>query len=83
MNLALFDFDGTITRKDSMLEFLKYAVGQKNYYLGLFRLSPGLLAYNIAKISVIGVGMKNHSGVAAKMFKVLCDEGINIKVIRL
>lgn len=36
---------------------------------------------NIAKVSVIGVGMKNHSGVAAKMFQVLASENINIVMI--
>lgn len=36
---------------------------------------------DIAKISVIGVGMKNHSGVAAKMFGALADENINIRLI--
>jgi len=36
---------------------------------------------NIAKVSVIGVGMKNHSGVAAKMFRALADENINILLI--
>jgi len=35
----------------------------------------------VAKISVVGIGMRSHAGVAAKMFKVLSDEGINIKVI--
>ncbi|MCL3880702.1 aspartate kinase [Marivita sp. GX14005] len=35
----------------------------------------------VAKISVVGIGMRSHTGVAAKMFKVLSDEGINIKVI--
>jgi aspartate kinase len=35
----------------------------------------------IAKVSIVGVGMRNHAGVAAKMFKVLSDEGINIRVI--
>lgn len=35
----------------------------------------------VAKISVVGVGMRNHSGVAAKMFKVLSAEGINIQAI--
>ncbi|MCG7623005.1 aspartate kinase [Epibacterium sp. Ofav1-8] len=35
----------------------------------------------VAKISVVGIGMRSQSGVAAKMFKVLSDEGINIKVI--
>ena len=36
---------------------------------------------HVAKISVVGIGMRSQSGVAAKMFKVLSDEGINIKVI--
>ena len=36
---------------------------------------------NIAKVSVIGVGMKDHSGVASKMFTALASEGINITMI--
>ena len=36
---------------------------------------------DVAKISVVGVGMRNHSGVAAKMFQILAQEGINIQVI--
>ena len=36
---------------------------------------------DVAKVSVVGIGMRSHTGVAAKMFKVLSDEGINIKVI--
>jgi len=35
----------------------------------------------IAKISVVGVGMKSHAGVAATMFKALSDRGINIQAI--
>jgi aspartate kinase len=35
----------------------------------------------VAKISVVGIGMRSHTGVAAKMFQVLSKEGINIKVI--
>ena len=35
----------------------------------------------IAKLSVVGVGMRDHAGVAAKMFQVLADEGINIQLI--
>ncbi len=35
----------------------------------------------VCKVSVVGIGMRSQSGVAAKMFKVLSDEGINIKVI--
>lgn len=36
---------------------------------------------DVAKISVVGIGMRSHTGVAAKMFKCLSAEGINIKVI--
>jgi aspartate kinase len=36
---------------------------------------------NIAKISVVGVGMRTHAGVAAKMFEVLAREKINIQMI--
>ncbi|HUI31817.1 MAG TPA: aspartate kinase [Candidatus Acidoferrales bacterium] len=35
----------------------------------------------IAKVSLVGVGMRTHSGVAAKMFKTLADAGINIQMI--
>ena len=36
---------------------------------------------DVAKVSVIGVGMRSHAGVAAKMFKELSDKGINIIAI--
>ncbi|WP_299554146.1 aspartate kinase [uncultured Tateyamaria sp.] len=36
---------------------------------------------DVAKISVVGIGMRSHTGVAAKMFQCLSAEGINIKVI--
>jgi len=36
---------------------------------------------NIAKVSVVGVGMRTHAGVARKMFKALADENINIMMI--
>jgi aspartate kinase len=36
---------------------------------------------SIAKVSLIGVGMRSHSGVAAKMFEVLSHEGVNIMMI--
>lgn len=36
---------------------------------------------DVAKISVVGVGMKSHAGVAATMFKALADRGINIQAI--
>jgi aspartate kinase len=36
---------------------------------------------NVAKISVIGVGMRSHAGVALRMFQALAEKGINIQVI--
>jgi aspartate kinase len=36
---------------------------------------------NIAKLSIVGVGMRSHSGVAAKMFETLAHNGINIDMI--
>ncbi|WP_439814286.1 aspartate kinase [Zavarzinia sp. CC-PAN008] len=36
---------------------------------------------NVAKISVIGVGMRNHAGIASTMFRALSEKGINIQVI--
>jgi aspartate kinase len=35
----------------------------------------------VAKVSVVGIGMRSHTGVAAEMFRVLSAEGVNIKVI--
>jgi aspartate kinase len=36
---------------------------------------------SIAKVSIVGVGMRSHSGVASKMFQTLSQEGINIQMI--
>ncbi|MCF8496508.1 MAG: aspartate kinase [Alphaproteobacteria bacterium] len=36
---------------------------------------------NVSKISIVGVGMKSHSGIANTMFQALADKGINIQVI--
>ena len=35
----------------------------------------------IAKVSIVGVGMRSHAGIASTMFKALAAEGINIKMI--
>lgn len=50
--------------------------------------AAGLVAYDelvvdteVAKVSVVGIGMRSAAGVAARMFKALADENINIKVI--
>jgi aspartate kinase len=38
-------------------------------------------ATDVAKVSVIGIGMRSHAGVAAKAFKALAEKGINIRAI--
>ncbi|MFN7268812.1 MAG: aspartate kinase [Cereibacter sp.] len=50
--------------------------------------AAGLIAYadlvqdtDVAKVSVVGIGMRSHAGVAATMFKALAAENVNIKVI--
>jgi phosphatidylglycerophosphatase C len=45
VRLALFDFDGTITKKDSFLAFIRYAVGTPAYLFGMLLLIPVLTAY--------------------------------------
>jgi aspartate kinase len=54
---------------------------QKAHEDGVINYQELLADKGVAKVSVVGIGMRSHTGVAAKMFKVLSDEGINIKVI--
>jgi aspartate kinase len=35
----------------------------------------------VVKVSIVGIGMRSHAGVASKMFEVLYDNGINIEMI--
>lgn len=43
--LALFDFDGTITTRDTFIEFIIYSVGKMRFLAGFVLLSPILIAY--------------------------------------
>jgi len=45
--IAFFDFDGTITTKDTLLEFVKFSKGRSRFYLGFFLTSPWMLAYKL------------------------------------
>ena len=49
--IAFFDFDGTVTRKDTLLEFIKFSRGSLRFYLGFLINSPILIAYKIGIIS--------------------------------
>ena len=54
---------------------------EKAHEEGIINYQELIADKGVAKVSVVGIGMRSHTGVAAKMFKVLSDEGINIEVI--
>ena len=62
-----------VARARQAMEAIK-ASGDVNY-------SQLVTDEDVAKVSVVGIGMRSHAGVASRMFKALQDEGINIKVI--
>lgn len=49
--IAFFDFDGTITTQDTMLELARFSAGNTNYWLGMVKLSPGLVAMKFSLLS--------------------------------
>ncbi len=49
--IAFFDFDGTITTHDTLLEFIKYSRGTTRFYLGFLLNSPFLVAYKAGILS--------------------------------
>jgi len=48
--LAIFDFDGTITTRDTLLEFTKFVRGKRTFYVGMLLLSPALILYKLKLI---------------------------------
>lgn len=50
MQLALFDFDGTITTDDSLIKFIRFAVGDIKFIWGMTVLSPILITYKLRLI---------------------------------
>lgn len=50
-SIAFFDFDGTITYKDTLFEIIKYQKGSLALYIGLLKLSPWLIAFKLQLIS--------------------------------
>ncbi|NJA04983.1 aspartate kinase [Methylococcaceae bacterium WWC4] len=71
------DFTFTVNRNDfaraqKVLEGLRVELGGNTAVIG---------DNTIVKVSIVGVGMRSHAGIASTMFKVLADEGINIQMI--
>lgn len=50
-NIAFFDFDGTITRKDTLFDFLRFGFGNFRFAFGIFVISPILVAFKLKIIS--------------------------------
>jgi aspartate kinase len=73
---GLTDMSFTVPRNDSkkIMEVMRKVVAD----IGAKGVS---FKEDIAKVSIIGVGMRSHSGVAAQMFAALAKEGINIMMI--
>ncbi len=71
------DFSFTVPRNDyaRTMELMKTAVIPKTGAAGLVGDD------RICKVSIVGIGMRSHVGVASRMFSVLSDEGINIQMI--
>src|ERR1700722_18220617 len=73
---ATTDMTFTVGRSD--LDRALAVLEERRKTLGFKALKPDS---NVVKISVIGVGMRSHAGVAQQMFKTLAERGINIQVI--
>ncbi len=85
--IAFFDFDGTITSKDTLAEVLKFIKGKISYYIGILILSPIIVLYKIGLLS-------NHrakeilliyflKGYDVDKFNALCKEFTEKKLPRL
>jgi aspartate kinase len=70
--------DVTFTVPQSELARARALLEDKRDKIGYNRL---ITDSKVAKVSVVGMGMKSHAGVAAKMFKSLADRGINVQAI--
>ncbi len=49
--LALFDFDGTLYKRDSLFEFTKFSKGKTYFYIGLLAITPYLILMKLGAIS--------------------------------
>ena len=76
--IAFFDFDGTITKKDTLLEFIKFTKGSFGFYLGFLLNLPYLIAYKLKIISNQSAKEKVlrffFHGIAIEEFNRRCQE---------
>jgi aspartate kinase len=73
---AFTDITFTVARKD-----LRKALDVLNGVQSKVGFDTLAHSADVAKVSIVGIGMRSHAGVAAKMFRALADKGINIQAI--
>ncbi|MCG2616838.1 HAD-IB family hydrolase [Terrimonas sp. NA20] len=82
--IAFFDFDGTITTKDTLLEFIKFSKGTLPFYAGFVLYSPYLIAYKLKVISnqLAKEKILAHffAGMSAEQFTILCKRFVEEKL---
>jgi phosphatidylglycerophosphatase C len=75
--IAFFDFDGTITTKDTLLEIIKFQKGKAAFYMGFLLNGPWLLAYKLNILPNDQVKQKIltyfFTGTPEKAFQEKCD----------
>jgi aspartate kinase len=71
------DFTFTVSKEDEIA-----ATGVIDSLKGSIEFDDLLIDSSIAKVSLVGVGMRTHAGIASSAFKALSEAGINIQMIR-
>lgn len=70
MNIAFFDFDGTITKEDSLFTFLQFIFGKSKFYIGILKNLHYFLAYK--------AGMMSNEAVKEKIMQYFF-QGMNVE----
>jgi aspartate kinase len=70
--------DMTFTVQQTELDRVLRVLNEVKRTIGPFQIKS---SSDVAKVSVIGIGMRSHAGVAAQMFNALAEKGINILAI--
>lgn len=82
--IAFFDFDGTVTYKDTLLEIIKFQKGSLRYYSGMLRLSPWLVAMKLKLVTNSFAKQRLltlfFGGMSQKSFQQQCDAFVQQKL---
>jgi len=74
MKIAFFDFDGTITRKDTMVQFIRFSKGNLRYIVGLVLLSPILISFKLGLLP----NWKAKECLFSYYFKGMSEEAVSL-----